>query len=464
MRKLTLTLLLFGCPPPPTMPLDAGETPMMDAGAGPVALTNCAAWASAECDWRTRCFGATTTACLTALQERCVTASASVERSVLGYDPMKAATCASQGPTRACDASLACSPFTVTAALGAACLAGFDCGEGQECGGLTCPATCQRATLGAPCGTFECVEGTCDRRTGFCRATNVPGRACTGWWDCGGGLACLSTGGGLSCGALPMRGQPCSTDLNDPRRCRDEDFCDAAGSTCVARLALGATCSAGQCVSGTSCENGTCTATTPGSRCDLDLECPSGTRCLSNRCDPPPAMHGAACSPTSDCLAPQLVCGQVSSQCIERTRPLADQELCDPRVSACAAGLVCEEVARNDWRCRRHTGRQAGISCSANEQCESSVCAGNQCAAFAGANQSCTDAPCLPGFGCINGTCVGAGLLGTRCLAGDVCTEGACVGGSCAPPTAEGASCTASGDCASGRCRDGHCLAACTTK
>lgn len=467
MRSLSSLALvvLAGCPAPSPPPTDSGVT--MDAGNGPAELANCAAWARAECQWRARCFGASDTACQPALQQRCSVGALSVSLSTLGYDAMKASTCASQAATRACDASLACSPFTVTAKLGDACLTGSDCGEGQECGGLACPATCSRHTLGTPCDPLECVEGTCDHASRFCRPTTVAGRACTFSRDCSGGLACHDLGAstGLRCTALPMRGQACVMDPNDQRRCRDEDFCDSnAGFTCKARLAVGTNCNPSECVPGATCDNGTCTVTTPGSRCDAELECPSGTWCLGNRCEAPASMHGATCSAVNDCLSPQLVCGQVSNQCIDRTRPLLDQELCDPRGGRCADGLACEEVALNDWRCRRHSGRAAGISCSDDAQCESLKCANNVCAAPVGGGQPCTNAPCLPGFSCVGGTCVGAGVFGARCQPQDGCLEGVCLGGSCSAPQADGASCRVSAECASGRCRDGKCLAACTTK
>jgi hypothetical protein len=242
--------------------------------------------------------------------------------------------------------------------LGGSCDADFEC-IGGACG---CARVCvpESTQCAVPCADGQvCLSGACVER-------GAEGAACKDSFlnlDCSAGLLCRHQ----FCVAPPAVGQPCAVDTQIGSgitatigpSCASYAYCGES-SLCVARIALGAACSAvGTCVFGAECVAGTCRVfledgqacdpSTPLTGCTLDSFCDDGTHtcqpvwrgegdacdsthwcsgdfyCAAGRCAVRP-MRGDPCTPNSSdggdpsqtepCITP-ATCDALSHTCIE---------------------------------------------------------------------------------------------------------------------------------------------------
>lgn len=99
------------------------------------------------------------------------------------------------------------------------------------------------------------------------------------------------------CEALPVSGEPCTARPVNQRRCRVPFVCDIVHQTCVAELAVGATCEGVSCglaqIRAVTCVHGVCRARQPeGARCEPESQegiggelcCAWGLDCAAGRC------------------------------------------------------------------------------------------------------------------------------------------------------------------------------------
>lgn len=184
---------------------------------------------------------------------------------------------------------------------------GYACNAGTQCASRSCtftPADCDRQTTccsgncattpvtvaeGGDCSiaNAQCETGlfcdvgavipTCAKRRGL-------GAACTTLSPCLETLRCVRASGAAEgiCSTYPQRGEACPGDYS----CNDGlDFCDPTSKTCLARLAVGADCTAAPqgCLGLAFCDE-------------------TSHKCVAK------AAAGQPCAQDDDCLG-QLVCG-----------------------------------------------------------------------------------------------------------------------------------------------------------
>ena len=181
-----------------------------------------------------------------------------------------------------------------TIAEGGSCLDSSECAS-RNCNldgcafGTCCAGLCEaQAAFGAACrsGVGACVPGAYCKTdgvtaTGTCVAELGAGEACRLAFDeCSPNLACVvadSTSGIGTCSTLPAEGQPCTTYQCDDNR----DVCDQTTTTCVRRLAIGASCVTGVCPPYAACDMTTKTCVT---RTALGGACSTSNSCVAGSC------------------------------------------------------------------------------------------------------------------------------------------------------------------------------------
>lgn len=259
-------------------------------------------------------------------------------------------------------------------------------------------------------------------------------------------------------------------------RCRvgAESACDpmlrCQSGTCVARVAVGETCSLvlnGSLYEDPCLEGSRCLSTLTGRRCvndgARDGQCRTG---MSDACD-----ANLLCAPNQVCLPSLTVgqpCGGALGVCAGEAdcRALDGQSVCVARGErgglcradgSCAATLTCNMIGT-----ARVCGRLLleGDACTTGspDLCPSAT----QCRALNGSLQCIADGdtggacrtaagqtPCDPGLACVSAVCVSQLVLGDPC-GSDV--SGVCPAGSSCAPGSNGSSCIADG-AADGRCR-----------
>lgn len=303
-----------------------------------------------------------------------------------------------------------------TASEGEACsnLLISECAAGLECGGDTCPGTCQvppppciegsceddawcdttlgrctpRAALGETCHLSDlertCVAGaSCsyDTKTGTASCVDAAGpkEACSTTTIaldlCDEGYGCFDG----TCAPLHTQGEGCQSafDCIEGLYCRFGD-----DSTCQPRLAAGATCESdlGACQPGLVCEDGTC-QTPSTTRPDLPIVA-AGASC-----------QGAICELGSVCRCPEG-----AAQCDAPTcAPLiADGQPCLAEVLRTGSVFVCErglcDFALGSCVVPGATGATCGGGTATGQtlQCLSTVCLAGACAAL---DVGCGDLP-----------------------------------------------------------------------
>ena len=137
-------------------------------------------------------------------------------------------------------------------------------------------ASCERGLRCLPSTTAHAP------RTGRCGPAITAGGACLDEFNCAAGLSCLNQpDGGVACGALPLRGEPCTTS------CRFDSVCvnQGDGGRCGPPVPLDGGCAGFlTCEAGATCDGTTCVATgAPGATCAYDFECSSGA-CQARVC------------------------------------------------------------------------------------------------------------------------------------------------------------------------------------
>jgi hypothetical protein len=257
MRIATLLLMVAACSHQPPDPFAAGE--------------------SLYCQREIRCGGIAASAldeCLKSQRRMDSDERKALAAGRIRVDDAGVSACFASMDPNACDsvapADVCFHAVTPLVPLGGKCDANFEC-IGGVCG---CEQVCVASisACAAPCADGEvCRQGACVTRGG-------EGAACNDEWfnfDCSEGLLCR----GQICIAPPAIGQPCAVDRQGGQisfivgpSCAGDAYCDVDSYTCVARLALGAACSApGICVAGADCIGGTCRGfLDDGQACDPD--------------------------------------------------------------------------------------------------------------------------------------------------------------------------------------------------
>jgi hypothetical protein len=162
---------------------------------------------------------------------------------------------------------------TLQGAVGDACGAPDECGDGTYCASGVCRVL---PDVGQPCGQgegfFACAgDAWCDGKL-MCEAPLGAGARCDepiggGPQECAAGLRCVSAVAGCSiycssyvCQAAPTvvaDGEACDGAM---RLCGDSSYCDATTSLCIAKRAGGALCTGSTVCASNDCVDGVCTA------------------------------------------------------------------------------------------------------------------------------------------------------------------------------------------------------------
>jgi hypothetical protein len=240
---------------------------------------------------------------------------ADVKAGIITYDPAKFSACLDEDQSRGCafngfhnTQNDPCDGYlTGTVATGGACFYANECVSGicnatsSGCDASTacCPGTCGTltsadVTLGGACTVYDrCIDSYCEGASatsaGTCTAlVATAGAACDALDACAGTMFCnetSSTGG--TCYQPGSEGGTCDPTFNSfvDLECLDaRDYCDATTSKCVARVAVGGTCSSTILCEGlASCVNAKCAA----------------SLVLGDACDP---MNGPYCIDNLSCV------------------------------------------------------------------------------------------------------------------------------------------------------------------
>jgi hypothetical protein len=189
---------------------------------------------------------------------------------------------------------------------------GGSCNSSEQCASGTCtftPADCDRATTCcagacAPTRTTVAEGGGCMGASQecdaglFCDASATPpvckkraasGQVCRNALPCLERLRCVRPVGAAegTCAPYPKHGEPCVGQL--PFCDDSHDFCHPATSTCVARLAAGADCSAAPdgCVTYAPCDPTSYRCVKQpalGQACTDEVGCLGGLDCINGTC------------------------------------------------------------------------------------------------------------------------------------------------------------------------------------
>ena len=323
-----------------------------------------------------------------------------------------------------CDASnvmMSCAGGAGLCAEGGACVEVP--GEGRPCankvcaGDLVCVAgTCgvmpapSNLTVGSSCGTSsQCAEGL-GCVSGSCAAAKAIGEGCDESAVCARGADCA-----------PSNERVCRTKAGDGERCMGDDCsaglaCDYTATFPVCRplVALGEACDAGRtCVSGATCNAGTC------------VQLPAqGETCLFGQC-----AAGLVCDPSSQLCGPRHALGETCFGPLE----CADGLACDLTTfpGACIAKLQQGGSCNGDsTRC------SDGLYCAPEGTCMPLLAAGAECM---GPDACGPQAECVfPPTGGPSGHCAPLGTTdgaacGFACGGGLRCIQkpGTCVAGLC---------------------------------
>ncbi|MBJ80089.1 MAG: hypothetical protein CMH60_02105 [Myxococcales bacterium] len=310
------------------------------------------------------------------------------------------------------------------------------------------------------CTNFKCTsldEGqACGPNDGMCKAeySCIPEILCYEFdgdqESCAAQSICLYDETSGYCDAVQGR---CST-LPESGACKfgyacaASTYCDPATTTCLARAATGASCSAdGQsgppCAAGNTCEDGVCKA-----NCEFDEDCGDGSYCDENyycqshnltACE-----TNMACGDDKYCDLPGDECGYYTDQetCgADNTCQFVDQYAC--QMTTDCAGIVAAEVCTADssctWladysacrpACWAHDGNQSACeeagSCvyGSNGYCDPD-CSTYEDESTCSANPTCT----YKNVGycqSVPGTCLEKLAVGETCESSSACQSGDC--------------------------------------
>ena len=304
-------------------------------------------------------------------------------------------------------------------------------------------------------------------------------------------MACNVAGSTGICAGVPAGENPRTASLcpkSDVASCGLDGTCNGAGAcrkyvtgtVCTPGTCNGATVSgvdicdgAGRCKPGpsTSCVPYGCDAKTNACfpSCRSDTDCVSGVKCVAGSCGPKPG--GAACTKNGDCASSFCadgVCCNVACKagCVSCNQPgregtcwPVDANRVDPHNICHDEGQAsCGQTGRCDGlgSCARYAPETICVSpvcagdrlmtagtCNGLGTCRApgvQTCAPYKCNAGAAACVShCTsDADCLTGNVCLNGSC-GLKPIGQSCQQGGECSSGNCIDGVCCDSLCSGA-------------------------
>lgn len=271
--------------------------------------------------------------------------ASSMKDGRIAFDGVAAKICHDASATRACNGrenyifDKCAGVFRGLVPNGGSCVIDGDCAATSACSStaMTCPGTCvARKPANTPSASErDCevdhtlYEGVCEPKVAIgASCSPKPGkttkRPCVDWGHCNAANLCaddLSVGGACpagdecqvwlrcangSCAAYNAQGTACT-----PNTCKWDLFCTAtaaAGGTCNAPAALGASCrDRSDCAGAASClvpagtQVGTCIALRgQGGACGSWEQCLEGLTCLAGTCQPP-RMLGQTCGSTNDC-------------------------------------------------------------------------------------------------------------------------------------------------------------------
>jgi hypothetical protein len=341
-----------------------------------------------------------------------------------------------------------CSPYLcsgTSAACTTSCTDDTGCANGYYCQGGTCQlaiANGQTCTRDRLCSSGHCADGYCCDQVcnGACDACNLPNKlgACTPLAD--------GSAGSPSCTPYLCNGidQICPTACSGDADCVTGTFCNAGA--CTATLANGASClRTRQCTSG-NCVDGYCCDTACGGSCD---------ECASNpgTCTIMPAGSAGvpACAP--------FLCGGTSASCATTCSSNSD----------CAASSYCQNGVCFGLKANSST-------CAADSECFSGFCTDGFCCDARCSDLICGSCSAIPGRcsaapegtaprgapnGCGNYACNGQQQ---SCPNPPACTQdldcvspNVCAFGSCVPKLTQSSPCQSDGQCMSNHCIDHVC-------
>jgi hypothetical protein len=273
----------------------------------------------------------------------------------------------------------------------------------------------------------------------------------------------------------------CATDAD----CHVTEYCNAATTHCVSKVASGAampsdpshagtaldgTCTAAQAL--VACASGACNATTNtcggggGAACSAAEQCASNT-CTSAHCVP----NANGCYVDADCAA-GTYCSRASLLCAEPLvpgSPIPSDGLHDGVCDAAEAQIVCATGLCN--AAKNTCAKANGATCSSANECVSNACTSGHC--VPSPNGCYADDDCTVGRYCDRATLTCApqlpagsaipsdGLHDGACSpteAQAVCATGSCNATQNTCASAAGVACSNRDQCVSNTCASGHCV------
>jgi hypothetical protein len=134
-------------------------------------------------------------------------------------------------------------------------------------------------------------------------------------------------------------------------------------------------------------------------------DCAQGLACWNDRCADPcaAARVGARCGGVFGLACPaDAIC--TLGSCVAATPPAAIGESCG--ITGCVEGAWCRELCP-DETCTATCieGRDDGVPCTIDVECESGFCSEGQCAPGPGTGEPCVAERCLAGRECVAGIC-----------------------------------------------------------
>lgn len=357
-----------------------------------------------------------------------------------------------------CDGAGACQKYPVsTGCTPEPCTTSAQCAKGYCVDGICCNSSCTgmcqacsaaKKGYGAD-GMCEPIKDGTDPEN-ECAAMGT-GAICTGDGVCNGSGACRASTSGTICAIAACVGNV----ANQEATCNPSGFCTPKGSTSCAPYACDTatakcrtTCTGdGDCVAGTRCVSGACTAKANGAACTASTECTSGF-CVDGLC------CNAAC--TGQCEACDVplspgVCSIITGE-PHGTRPKC-AGAGDP-----TCGAKCDGTSRTSCRAPSSTTVCAS-SCLNATTASQRRCSGGTCSTSA-SSRSCSPYVC----DALSGACK------TACKADADCATGySCVSGICRTPSSVG-NCDGSSvirsdgtriECAPYDCNNGTCRTSC---
>jgi len=339
-------------------------------------------------------------------------------------------------PTVACNGA-----NKMNGASGAACGCAGDCASGFCVDGVCCNSACTETckscnTAGAPGSCAFVPAGGAPRGAGVCPASEPSTCGLDG--TCDGAGACRSFVLGTICepgscnGAAISGGRVCDghgTCTAGPTIICAPFNCDPTTGSCAATCVSDNDCVSSKCV------NGSC-----GPK-PLGAICVAGSQCASGFC-----ADGVCCNIA--CTGPCVSCAQAGRAgiCGAATLGAADPHgICTPSpASSCGQSGVCDGIGG----CSKYARETVCVapSCSGDRINTAGTCDG------IGACRSPGVQDCDP-FQCIDGACVSRCQTDADCVSGHSCVNGTC------GPKSNGQTCAGAGECASGFCVDGVCCA-----